>query len=334
MVQRFDIYPRITAPLRSFYGISITPSFGVRETFYSDSVDPKSTTGISPQNLTRSAFDFQTQFHWPGLEKTFEFHDKRYKHVVTPEVTYRYITGIDEFDRTIRFDERDTMTNTNEIEYSLNNRFFSRRPTSDGETTTSEFFSIRITQKYFFDPTFGGALIPGRTNVFYPLDMLTAFAFADGYRRFSPLIVRARFTPARRYAVDFRTDYDQQYQRLRASSVTGFTYVANNTLAVTYYKTANLLPTQLPSNQVRAALIHGNALRPGLNAGVSLSYDFFRRQLQQSSSQVAYNWDCCGVALELRQFNIGARVETQVRFTFSLKNIGSFGNLRKQERLF
>jgi len=334
MVQRFDIYPRITAPLRSFSGISITPSFGLRETFYSDSVDPKAATGISPENLTRSAFDFQTQFHWPGLEKTFELHGKRYKHVVTPEVTYRYITGIDEFERTIRFDERDTMTNTNEIEYSLNNRFFSRRATSDGETTTSEFLSVRITQKYFFDPTFGGALIPGRTNVLYPLDMLTAFAFADGYRRFSPIIVRARFTPARRYAVDFRTDYDQQYQRLRASSVTGFVYVASNTLAVTYYKTGNLLPTQLPSNQVRAALIHGNALRPGLNAGVSLSYDFFHRQLQQSSSQVAYNWDCCGVALELRQFNIGARVETQVRFTFSLKNIGSFGNLRKQERLF
>jgi len=129
-------------------------------------------------------------------------------------------------------------------------------------------------------------------------------------------------------------DYDQQFQRLRASSVTGSAFVSNNAVAITYYNARNLPPTQFPSNQIRAALIHGNALRPGINAGVSLSYDFNTHKLQQSNSQLAYNWDCCGVALELRQFNIGARVETQVRFTFSLKNIGSFGNLRKQERLF
>jgi LPS-assembly protein len=334
MVQRFDIYPRVTMPLRSFYGLSVTPSFGLRETFYSDRLDPQSATGTSPANLVRSAFDFQTQFHWPGLEKTFDFHGRRYKHVVTPEVVYRYVAGIDEFDQIIRFDERDIMSDTNEVEYTLSNRFFSRRPTSDGGTTTSEFFSIRITQKYFFDPTFGGALIPGRRNVFYPLSTLTAFAFEDGYRRFSPIISRARFTPGQRYSVDFRMDYDQQFQRLRASSVTGSAFVSNNLVALTYYNTRNLPPTQLPSNQIRATLIHGNAMKPGVNAGVGLSYDFNTHKLLQSNSQLAYNWDCCGVALELRQFNIGARVETQVRFTFSLKNIGSFGTLRKQERLF
>ena len=334
MVQRFDFYPRVTVPLRSFFGLSVTPSFGLRETFYSDRVDLQSPSKISPENLLRSAFDFQTQFHWPGLEKTFDFNGKSYKHVITPEVTYRYVAGVDEFDQTIRFDERDTMADTNEIEYSINNRFFSRRTTSDGGTTTSEFLSIRISQQYFFDPTFGGALVPGRRNVFDPLDTLTGFAFADGYRKLSPIISRARFTPATRYSLDFRMDYDQEFHRFRAASITGSTVLSNNTLGITYYNTQSLPPTTFPSSQLRAVLIHGNALRRGLNAGVILSYDFLHRQLQQSSSQLAYNWDCCGVALELRQFNIGARVETQVRFTFSLKNIGSFGNMRKQERIF
>ena len=40
------------------------------------------------------------------------------------------------------------------------------------------------------------------------------------------------------------------------------------------------------------------------------------------------------MALELRQFNIGARVETPDPIHFFPKNIGSFGNLRKQERIF
>jgi LPS-assembly protein len=334
IVQRFDLYPRITIPLRNFNGISFTPSLGLRETFYSDSAAPISPTGVVSTNLLRSAFDFQGQLSWVGLERIFEVGSKMYKHVVTPDVTYRYITGIDQFAEIIRFDERDTMSNTNEVEYALDNRFFSRRSASDGSTVTNEFLSIRIAQKYFFDPTFGGALIPGQRNVFYPLDMLTAFAFSDGYHRFSPIISRVRYTPAQRYAVDFGMDYDTRLQTLRASSITGSAFVSNNTVALTYFNTHNLPPTQFPSNQIRAAFVHGSALRPGLNAGASLSYDFNTRKFQQSSFQVAYNWDCCGLALELREFNVGARVENQWRFTFSLKNVGSFGNLRKQERLF
>src|SRR5262249_8274509 len=36
VVQRFDLNPRITVPLKKFHGFSFTPSFGLHETFYSD----------------------------------------------------------------------------------------------------------------------------------------------------------------------------------------------------------------------------------------------------------------------------------------------------------
>jgi LPS-assembly protein len=334
VVQRFDFYPRVTLALKKFAGVSFTPSVGLRETFYSDRFEPESPAGIAPRNLVRSALDFQGQLSGPALQKIFDFGGNRYKHVIEPEVTYRYINGIDELNQTIRFDERDIMSDTNEVEYSIVNRFFSQRATSDGGSTTSEFMSIRVGQKYFFDPTFGGALIPGRRNVFYPLNTLSAFAYADGYRRFSPIISRIRFTPAQRYAVDFRMDYDQQVRRLRASSITGSVYYSNSFVALTYYNTANLPPTQFPSEQIRAIVGYGNSLRRGFNAALGINYDFRSNTMQHNISQVAYNWDCCGVALELRKFNFGLRKETQLRFSFSLKNIGSFGNLRRQERLF
>ena len=129
-------------------------------------------------------------------------------------------------------------------------------------------------------------------------------------------------------------DYDQQVHRVRASSITGSVYHSNSFMALTYYNTRNLPPTQFPSDQVRAIVGYGNSLRRGFNAALGLYYDFRSNTLQHNISQVAYNWDCCGVALELRKFNFGLRKETQIRFSFSLKNIGSFGNLRKQERLF
>ena len=130
----------------------------------------------------------------------------RLKHLIEPSITYRYISGVDDFRDTILFDEKDIFSNSNEIEYVFTNRFFARRPASDGGTTTGEVLSLSIGQKVFFDPTFGGALIPGRRNVLFPANTLSAFAYLDGTRKVSPVVSRLRFTPAERYTVDFRTD--------------------------------------------------------------------------------------------------------------------------------
>ena len=339
MVQRFDLYPRLTIPLLRHGGWSFTPTVAVRETYYSSRLDSSSPAGVSSQDLVRSAAEFEGKLSAPSVARVFMFRGKRYKHAITPEISYRYIFGIDETRETIRFDDRDIMSDTNQVEYYLTNRFFSRYTTSDGGTATREFLSWRIGQAYFFDPDFGGALVPGRRNVFYPLDTLTAFAFVDRYRKYSPLFSRLRFTPAQRYAADFRMDYDPMLHRLRTSSVAGSVYVANNFVALTYYNTRNLPPNQSPSNQIRVTVGYGNFTRRGINAAWSFNYDFNSKTRQYSIAQLAYNWDCCGVSLELRQvglrqFDPNFQNESQYRFTFSLKNVGSFGNLRRQERLF
>ena len=40
---------------------------------------------------------------------------------------YRYVTGINNFDRILRFDARDIMSDTNEVEYALVNRLYTKR---------------------------------------------------------------------------------------------------------------------------------------------------------------------------------------------------------------
>ena len=51
--------------------------------------------------------------------------------------------------------------------------------------------------------------------------------------------------------------------------------------------------------------------------------------------QTSYNWDCCGLSVEYRRFFLGlVRNENQFRVAFSLTNVGAFGNLRRQERLY
>ena len=337
VVQRFDFHPRLSIPLIRWSGISLTPTVGWRETFYSNRLDSQSPTGVGPRNLTRSAFDLELDWRGPGLQRIFQVGRHRLKHLIEPSITYRYISGIDEFRETILFDEKDVFSNSNEVEYVLNNRFFARRPTSDGGWTTGEVLSLSVGQKVFFDPTFGGALVPGRRNVLFPANTLSAFAYLDGTRKVSPVTSRLRFTPARRYTVDFRTDYDPEVQRLRASSVAGRVNLSRYFLGLTYYNTRNLPPNQFPSNQVRARL--GRSSPQGISAALSFVYNFTTRARRYTAGQLAYNWDCCGVAVHLRyvglrQFNPRLDNESQVRFSFFLKNIGSFGTIRSREQLF
>jgi LPS-assembly protein len=89
------------------------------------------------------------------------------------------------------------------------------------------------------------------------------------------------------------------------------------------------------SNQVRALLGYGNLTRKGFNFTTGVSYDFTNQTLQSQLVQISYNGNCCGLALEYRRINLG-QVRTENRFTatFIIANIGSFGNLRRQEKIF
>ena len=54
-----------------------------------------------------------------------------FQHVIEPYLIYRKISGINNFDNIIRFDYNDAIADTNEIEYGVSNRFFTRRSTEN-----------------------------------------------------------------------------------------------------------------------------------------------------------------------------------------------------------
>jgi LPS-assembly protein len=63
--------------------------------------------------------------------------------------------------------------------------------------------------------------------------------------------------------------------------------------------------------------------------------DLVRGDSQYTAVQSSYNWNCCGLAVEYRRYNLGTvRDENSYRFNFTLANIGSAGNIRRAERLF
>jgi len=65
------------------------------------------------------------------------------------------------------------------------------------------------------------------------------------------------------------------------------------------------------------------------------TYDVRAAFMQFAAFQASYNNDCCGISFEYRRFALGpTRNENQFRMAFSLANVGTFGTLKKQERLF
>jgi LPS-assembly protein len=89
-----------------------------------------------------------------------------------------------------------------------------------------------------------------------------------------------------------------------------------------------------PANQFTGRFDFGDANRRGFTAGVSAVYDYREHFLRYATSQVTYNTDCCGISVQLGRIHAGVRDETLFRIAFSIANVGSFGTLRKQDRLF
>jgi LPS-assembly protein len=351
-VLRTEFAPKVTIPLHFGAWLGVTTSAAFRTTYYGDSYNAAGQ--LSGQSITRNTGEFAVELRPPTLERFFDRASlnknkprKRYKHTIEPSITYRYVTGVNNFADFIFFDSDATLTDTNEVEYGITQRLFSKT----GDDQPQEFLSWSIFQKHYFDPTFGGAIVNGQRNVFQALDSISPFAFAFGPRNWSPIVSDFRITPGGRYDLEQILQYDPQIQRLVTigtllklkpyreffSTVAYFRLNENPVQAdLPPNPPPGFVPFQQPlSNQVRALLGYGNLTRKGFNFTTGISYDFTNKTLQSQLVQISYNGNCCGLALEYRRINLG-QVRTENRFTatFIVANIGSFGNLRRQERIF
>ena len=342
VVQRLDFFPRLTFPLKSFAGVTVTPSLGLRSTFYSDSLDPV-TRQVTGQNLFRNYVDFDVDVRPTALAKVFRHNDGTawFKHIIEPFIEYRRIEGIDEFNRTLRVDERDVVAETNEVAFGISNSILVKRSPGEGQAPQPhEFLNLTLTQKYFFDPTFGGALRDGERNQFFPINTLGGFSFGALRRDVSPLNVKARVRPTQNIFADVRLNYDTKYHDLRdfifgAGLTKGIFSISQSwfytrRIAVDQFK---FDPSTLPGNQMDISAFIGNPSK-GPYGGFTVSYDLrdklfnggFRDQkLINLTTSTGWAWDCCSLNVQTITFNAGLRSENRIVFAFTLKGIGSFG---------
>jgi LPS-assembly protein len=217
-------------------------------------------------------------------------------------------------------------------------------PNPDAQPCASgprEILSWEIGQKYFFDPTFGNALAAGQRNVFTTTADFTGIAFLDSARRFAPIISRLRIETGPRTNTEWDLDYDLKAGRINNSTALvnyhagPFTVGGGDVFLRVLDNSLGTAPTLRDFHQFRLLFGYGQLNKRGLSAASSFGFDANTGSLQYATAQTSYNWDCCGLSLEYRRFALGSvRNENQYRFSFTLANVGAFGNLRRQERLY
>jgi LPS-assembly protein len=381
VVGRFDLNPRVSLPL-VLHGWAVRPELSLHDTIYSQQLAPSSTLGTAISNaLNRKALETSVEVRPPALERVFghEFLGRKWKHVIEPRAVYHYVTGVNNFANVLRFDDRDILSDTNEVEYGIVNRLYAKRTSQEPENCgpegmpglagagraqqsripweqqmvqeapceagpqVREIVTWELAQKYYLDPTFGGALVPGIRNVFAATVDLTGTAFLTDARHLSPVVSRLRIQTSARSDAEWDMDYDVKKGRINASTVLlnyrvgPFTVGGGNAFLQTPVETALATPVPVPPryDQVRMLLGYGHSNKRGFTGAANVGFDAHLNFMQYASIQAAYNWDCCGINVEYRRFALGAvRNENQFRFTFALANLGAIGNLRRQERLF
>ena len=224
-----------------------------------------------------------------------------------------------------------------------------------------EWFSWKIEQKYFFDQNFGGAVIDRGRNIFDTTLNLSGVAFLTEPRRISPVISRMRFRTSGHTDFEWDLDYDTGAAKINSSNVFldvheksffgGISYALLNAPGRFYTEVINPTTntaTGLTSSsienfsQMRLLSGYGTPSKPGISAAAGAGIDLNAGSgqdtagpLQYLTLQSSYNWNCCGFTIEYRKYDLGPiRNEGSYRFNFTLANIGTAGNLRRNQSLF
>ncbi len=263
-VGRIDAHPTIALPLH-FDGWNFRPQVGLRETFYSKSQSPGlDIPTYRNGSANREALEGGFELRPPVMERDFstpwlsKYLGSEMRHVIAPEFTYSYRSGIGNYPSILRFDSTDVVSNTNELRFSLAQRFYFRRANAaatpgsklapacenkpvpppvtgkiylpidyrecatpaDGSTNgTNAWISWDLTAVHYFDPTFGGAVGSFRRNVLDSTLDLSGISFLFAPRDYSPIVSRLAYHSSQHVTTGWDIDYDTKAGHLDNSNV-------------------------------------------------------------------------------------------------------------------
>jgi len=164
-------------------------------------------------------------------------------------------------------------------------------------------------------------------------------AFLTGPRSISPVISRVRVRTTQHTDLEWDLDYDTVAGRIAASNLYVDVHAGNWFGGLSHARLD--APGEIDSlpvsnfSQFRYLIGYGRSDKTGFSAAATTGLDLLANQVQYGAIQASYNWNCCGLNVEYRKFELGSvRNENVYRFNFTLAGVGTAGNLRHAEQVF
>lgn len=322
---RADFAPSISAPLSSLPWLSVKATLAGRVTYYTDSLaDPTSpeevasTDPLPGGSLTRTFPSARLDVIGPSFSRVFDLSGDRYaklKHIIEPRFTY---TWVDEFDDSAQisvFDEIDTFQPANATRVSLINRFLAK-PRDEEEGGATEIASLEVSKVYIFDDFDDN---PDND--------------VDG-----PIETTLRLNPSEETSFKGEWRYDEENSQLISQSLSGGTKLYDrHGVGLTWFTRWNAVSGDETSDQIRIFTkfeIIPDKLYFDAQVGYNLLDDFAMTnpeldRLQEQRYVIDYRSQCYSWLLEYRETNYASFEDSELRFSLSLKNVGTFLDLNE-----
>lgn len=324
---RVDLAPELSRSFSNSF-LQVTPRLRPRYTWFSATWDedelttqPARSRRMLEGNLEIRGPQFSRVFGGPG------FYTDRIKHVISPEIDWVYRTRVEGLDSIPRFDSYDVVVGTHQIDYSLVNTLYAKRPTGvPGKTAPYQFLTWRLRQSYYVQ-------IGDNQSEYDPNYSSTYFAPGGVPTHISPLQSRFRLRPARDLSGTFDIEYDLNFRQMRSLSAYGNVATPWLSFNAGWYRAKQV------SRRIERRVLTRDALRGQATLKLPLrfsvdgmaDYDLLLKQVLMSRVRLALEAQCCGFSVELIQYKYNTRNERQFRFSIELANIGGIGNFMGQD---
>ncbi|MEM6792603.1 MAG: LPS assembly protein LptD [Acidobacteriota bacterium] len=319
---RADFAPSLSISLSSLSWLSVKTTLGGRATNYTDSAaDPNEPTPLGGfddplpgGSLTRLFPSAQVEVIGPSFSKVFDSKSDSYskfKHIIEPRVTYTWVDEFDDIERIPVFDSLDNFRPFNGAEVAVINRLMAK-PRDEEEGGAFEIASLEVAQTFFYDDFDDNP----ETD---PLD--------------GPVVVDLRINPSEDSSFRGEWRYDTENSQLVAQSLSGGTELfGRHGVGLTWFTRWRALDGEETSNQVRL-FTRFELLREKLFFDAQVNYNLLDNfdptgeglsRLQDQRYLLDFRSQCYSWILEFRETQYRSFEDSEVRFSLSLKNVGTF----------
>ncbi len=342
---RVHFRPTLSIPVSTLPWLSAKLDLGGRATYYSDSLKQRFDdsgpivgddgnpigTEFGGGNLSRVVPEAELEIVGPVFSRIFDQKlgpFAKLKHIVEPRTTYGFLDDFDDQDQIFRFDEIDSLSSVDGLTFALFNRLMGK-PADPDKGGAIEIASLELRQSRSFDD-----LKPGQVSQVDPLIRSNA----------GPLVATLRVNPSTKNSFKMNLRYNTLFNELQSLSLSGGVKLGRHAVGLTWFTNwrveegmqgGEVIPAGEKTSEQLRLFGKLEIIPRRLTFDAQLSYDPLAEDNKFRHQRYFLNWksQCYSWQIELRESVRGSGLnvieDRDVRFAFTLKNVGTFLDLHE-----